>query len=120
MKLHQHRVLIVEDEIFIAMEVEAIVRDAGGEVVGPAMSTPQALLLIENHEITVAILDVQLGGQNSLPVARRLKNAGIPFVFHTGNEDNAISPHTWPGAPIVKKPATLEALVAAIVALKRE
>ena len=120
MKLRQHRVLIVEDNMFIAMEVEAIVLDAGGEVVGPAMSTAQAMRLMDNHKITTAVLDVQLGDHDSLPVARRLTGDGIPFLFHTGNMTNVTFANTWPSVPVVKKPATPEALVAAIVALKRE
>ena len=73
MRLHHHYVLIVEDEIFIAMDLEAIIRDAGAEVIGPALSAPQALRLIEMHEVTVAVLDVHLGDHDSLPVARRVE-----------------------------------------------
>jgi DNA-binding response OmpR family regulator len=74
MNLHSHRVLIVEDEIFIAAELEDTVRDAGAQVIGPAMSAPDALRLIENQHITAAILDVRLGDHDSLDVARRLED----------------------------------------------
>jgi DNA-binding response OmpR family regulator len=111
--LHSHRVLIVEDEIFIAAELEDIVRDAGAEVVGPAMSAPHAWRLIETQAITAAILDVRLGDDDSLSVVRRLERAEIPFVFHTGNGEYLSN--DWPKAPIVKKPATPQALIAALV-----
>jgi hypothetical protein len=74
-------VLIVEDEFLTAIELEAIVRNAGAEVIGPALSAPQALLLIDNHKITVAILDVWLNrdtlrvsyrGRARHPFSRRL------------------------------------------------
>ena len=116
MILRQHRVLIVEDEIFIAAELADIIRDAGAEVVGPAMSAPAALVFIENHQITVAILDVRLGDHDSLPVAQRLTDAGIPFLFHTANQDKVLA-RDWPLVSIVKKPATPEVLVAALAAL---
>jgi CheY-like chemotaxis protein len=83
-ELRDHSVLIVEDEFFTAIELEAIVRNAGAEVIGPALSAPEALLLIDNHKITVAILDVWLNQRNSLPVAQRLADLGIPFVFIPG------------------------------------
>ena len=120
MNFYSHRVLIVEDEIFIAAELEDIVRDAGAEVVGPAMTAPEALRLIETQEITAAILDVRLGDHDSLRVARRLKDAGIPFVFHTGNGDSEVSSNNWPQAPVVKKPATPQALLAALAAVTKK
>jgi len=119
MSFHHHRVLIVEDEIFIAAELEDIVRDAGAEVVGPAMSAPEALRLIDNYEITAAILDVRLGDHDSFPVARRLAAAAIPFVFHTGNGDAEALSNDWPQAAIVRKPATPQALLAALAAVKK-
>jgi len=114
--LSNHRVLIVEDEFIIATELADIVRDAGAEVVGPAVSAPEALQLIENHEITVAILDVRLGDHDSLPVAQRLADARIPFVFHTGNRDGDLS-KDWPVVPVVKKPALPEVLLKAVAAV---
>ena len=111
--------MIVEDEIVIAMDLVSIIRDAGGEVVGPAMSVPEALRLIESNVITAAIVDVDLGKEDSLPVARSLDAAGIPFVFHTGNGDK-LSPSPWPHAPIIKKPAAPEKLLAAVAAVAKK
>jgi DNA-binding NtrC family response regulator len=119
LNLNSHRVLIVEDEIFIAAELEDIVRDAGAEVVGPAMSAPDALRLIENHKITAGILDVRLCNHDSLGVARPLEGAEMPFVFHTGNGDNENLSTKWPQSTIVRKPATPEALIAALVAVTK-
>ena len=110
--------MIVEDEIVVAMDLVAIICDAGAEVVGPAMSVRSALRLIESHEITAAIVDVNLGKEDSLPVARRLAAAGIPFVFHTGNGAKLLS-NLWPQAPIIKKPAVPEKLIAAVAAVAK-
>lgn len=120
MSLHQHRVLIVEDEFIIAAALVDAVTDAGAEVVGPAISAHDAIQLIENHEITAAILDVRLGDHDSLPVAQRLETMGIPFVFHTGNHGKEMSSRNWPQAPIVRKPATPSVLIAALVAVARK
>ena len=114
--LNQHCILIVEDEIVVAMDLADIVRDAGAEVVGPAMSVAEALRLIETHNITGAILDVQLGNDNSLSVAKRLEAAKIPFVLHTGNRSDGWYTG-WPQAPILKKPSEPGRLVATLAAL---
>ena len=119
MVLNGHRILIVEDEIVVAMDLVSIIRDAGAEVVGPAMSVREALRLIESHEITAAIVDVNLGKEDSLPVALRLVDANIPFVFHTGN-GTKVSMEPWPQAPIVEKPAAPEKLIAAVAALAKK
>lgn len=119
MDLNGHQILIVEDEIVVAMDLVSIIRDAGAEVVGPAMSVREALRLIESHHITAAVVDVKLGKEDSLPVARRLDAARIPFVFHTGNGDT-LSPNPWPQAPIIKKPAAPEKLIAAVMAVAKK
>ena len=118
MVLNGHRILIVEDEIVVAMDLVSIIRDAGAEVVGPAMSVREALRLIESHEITAAVVDVNLGKEDSLPVARRLDAARIPFVCHTGN--NKLSLDRWPEAPIINKPAAPEKLIAAVAAVAKK
>jgi DNA-binding response OmpR family regulator len=117
LNLNNHCILIVEDEIFIAMQLAEIVRDAGAEAAGPAMSAHEALRLFDNNDITGAILDVRLSDGCSLPVAQRLEAAGIPFIFHTGNDDKISS--DWPQAPIVKKPAAPRILLAALSAAIR-
>lgn len=118
MNLDGHHILIVEDEIVIAMDLVSIFRDAGAEVIGPAMSAHEALRLIESHLITAAVVDLNLGKEDALPVARRLEAAGLPFVFHTGNV-NKLSPNPWPQAPIIQKPAAPAKLIAAVAAVAK-
>ena len=119
MDLYEQLVLIVEDEILIAMDLVNIIQDAGAAVIGPAKSVAEALRLIECNKITAAIVDVNLGQEVSLPVAMRLVDANIPFVFHTGN-GTKVSMEPWPQAPIVEKPAAPEKLIAAVAALAKK
>jgi CheY-like chemotaxis protein len=78
------RVLVVEDEAIVAMLVEDMLTELGHSVVGPAMRLDQALPLAREAEFDFAILDVNLGGQLSFPVADVLRARGIPFIFATG------------------------------------
>ena len=79
------RVLIVEDEWLLAELLEDTVRDLGFEVVGPAASVSQALQLLAEEAVSVALLDVTLGSEKSFPIARWLAERGIPFLFLTGH-----------------------------------
>jgi CheY-like chemotaxis protein len=79
------RVLIVEDEWLLAELLEATVRGLGLDVVGPASSVTSALELLNTETVTVAILDVSLGGEaRSFPLAQTLLQRKIPFLFITG------------------------------------
>lgn len=112
--LSDHRILVVEDEALIAFEIEEAIRDAGGVVVGPFATVGDAMRLVETEDISAAILDMQLGPNSSLPIAKRLAEKDVPFLFYTAYADKI---ERWIAAQIVKKPATPAALVAAVAAL---
>ena len=78
------RVLVVEDEMMVALYVEDIVTELGHEVVGPAMRLEEGLTLAREAAIDMAILDVNLHGARSFPIADALSARGIPFIFATG------------------------------------
>jgi CheY-like chemotaxis protein len=78
------RVLLVEDEMIVAWLLEDMLADLGCAVVGPATSVNQALAMIDAEAIDVAVLDVNLNGQMSYPIADALAARGMPFVFSTG------------------------------------
>ncbi|MEZ2132547.1 MULTISPECIES: response regulator [unclassified Sinorhizobium] len=78
------RVLIVEDEMLVAMLLEDMLTDLGHAVVGIATRVESALSLIITTAPDLAILDVNLAGEKSFPVAEALEKKGIPFVFATG------------------------------------
>lgn len=75
------QVLVVEDELLIAMDVEMLLDLNGHEVLGPASTIDAALRLMEDTRPDVALLDANLGGRSVVPLARRLRDMEIPFVM---------------------------------------
>jgi DNA-binding response OmpR family regulator len=78
------RVLVVEDEMMIAMMIEDMLADMGHEVVGVAPNLKAALVLAADEQFDLAILDINLAGERSFPVAHLLQKRGVPFMFATG------------------------------------
>lgn len=76
-------VLLVEDEMMIAWDIEQTLTAAGMRVLGPAASVDSALALIRRQRPDAAILDLNLRGELVTPVARRLRQMGVPFVLAT-------------------------------------
>lgn len=107
------RVLIVEDEMIIAMTVEDMIEEMGGIVAGTATTLAQALDCAQAGGFDVAILDVNLNGEPSLAVARRLAETGVPFLFTTGY-GNLGACEDFADAVVVKKPYRLEELAEAV------
>jgi CheY-like chemotaxis protein len=105
-----NRVLLVEDQAIIAMDVEYMLTDCGVASVDTAASVDEALVLMEAARPDAAVLDLNLGGHTSLPVAERLKMAGIPFVFATGYGDNSMVPAEFASIPVLSKPYDAEKL----------
>lgn len=107
------RVLVVEDEILVAMLIEDILADLGCEVVGPASRVAAAIDLARSAEIDVAFLDVNVAGEEVFPVAEALAARGIPFVFVSGYGDEALE-GSFVGRPTLKKPFPPDDLGAAL------
>jgi CheY-like chemotaxis protein len=78
------RVLIVEDEFLLAIELEALLKEKGCEVLGPALTVEGALAFVYGEESDFALLDVNLKGLRATPVAAALRERGVPFVLLTG------------------------------------
>lgn len=85
--------LVVEDEVLVAMLIEDMLTDLGFEVVGPAMRLQRALAMAEDEGLDFAVLDVNLANEQSFPVAHRLRERGIPFVFATGYGSMGVREH---------------------------
>jgi DNA-binding response OmpR family regulator len=79
------RILVVDDEPLISMLVEGWLKELGCEVVGPARSLQDGLDLVAHAELDGAILDVNLAGESSLPLANALRLKGVPVAFATGD-----------------------------------
>ena len=83
--MHQAaRILIVEDEFLIAMELEDTLLSAGYQVVGPAPSIREALRLLRAARPDAAVLDVNVAGQWVTPVAEMLRTMVVPFILASG------------------------------------
>jgi DNA-binding response OmpR family regulator len=107
------RVLVVEDEFMIALDISQQLAAAGFEVVGPAKSVAKALGLVAEPGCDVAILDLNLGGETSESVARKLRALGKPFIILSGYSTD--DPLQWlNGATVLRKPLPMCDLLAAI------
>ena len=109
------RVLLVEDEAIIAMTAEDMLDELGCITAATASSLPEALAAAERETFDVALLDINLNGAESLPVAARLREMGLPFVFTTGY-GAAGSGDEYRDVPLVTKPYQLADLEKAIEA----
>ncbi len=107
-------VLLVEDNMVIALDTSDILTEHGASYVHMTGNVEGALKIIADHDISFALLDVNLGDQNSLPVAEVLADRGIPFILATGYGDAQSITANFPPTEIVNKPFTAEALKNAI------
>lgn len=82
--LRGRSILVVEDEALVAMLLEDALLDAGCTVLGPATSVGQALALLRGARPAAAVLDLNLSGETSEPVADALVALGVPFIVVTG------------------------------------
>ena len=107
------RILIVEDEMLVAMNIEDMLLELGHEVAGLASRLTPALALAGEAEIDAAVLDVNLAGEQSFPVADLLDRRGVPFLFATGYGLGGIE-ERYRGRVVLQKPFRLADLGAAI------
>jgi DNA-binding response OmpR family regulator len=107
------RVLVVEDEVLIAMLLEAALEDAGCVVVGPYSNVTDAAAAAARETLRAALLDVNLGGEKVFPVAELLQDRGVPFLLLSGYGDRATPPEhaDW---PTHGKPFNTEELLGAL------
>ena len=99
------RVLVVEDDMLIAVAIEEVLHALDCQVVGPVASLEKALKLAQGETFDVAILDVTIRGGKIYPVAELLLARGIPFVFASGYGDWAL-PEALRDQPRLMKPFT--------------
>lgn len=106
------RVLVLDDEPLILLDLEFAVEDAGCKPL-TALDLVEALRIVENNAISAAILDVSLGrGQTCEQVARTLSAMGIPYVLHTGDLDRMDEAVRELGGTLVPKPTPAAVVVA--------
>ncbi len=114
--MSRHTVLVVEDEMMVAMMLQDMLEDAGYAVLH-AGSLSKALKLAEENEsaIDVAVLDVNLGGQRSYALADWLADRNIEFIFTTGHGRSEVR-DLYPNRQIVVKPYIDRDIIAALAA----
>jgi PAS domain S-box-containing protein len=109
------RVLIVEDAVLLALELETGLSEAGAEIVGPAYELEEALALLD-QPIDAAVLDANLNGQSVAPVAEMLLRRGVPFLFATGYGETGGAPGGFE-APVIRKPYDVTQVASAVAEL---
>lgn len=108
------RILVVEDEMTIALLLEDMLQDLGHQVAGMAMRLPQGLEMARGLDLDLGILDINLDGRRSFPVADVLAERGVPILFASGYGAPGLDA-PYEGRPILQKPFQAQDLKAAIL-----
>ena len=111
------RVLVVEDEFLVSMDIELMLRELGCEVVGPVADVETALRAAREQPLDLALLDINLGGQPVTAVADALAARAVPFALCTGYRHDQLSGR-YPGAPKLMKPFQIADLGSALRAAR--
>ena len=115
--LSGRRVLVVEDEMLVLIMIEDMLADLGCKSVVSAATIDKALTLINAQAFDIALLDMNLNGNDSHPVAEALCARGVPFVYSTGNTGQS-SRDGYSDRPVLKKPFKYDELAAILADLK--
>lgn len=110
------RILVVEDEFLVAMELESVLSAGGLEVLGPASTVVAALAIIAECRPDAAVLDVNLRGESVTPVAMSLRQLDVPFVLATAYRADDL-PGALRGAVNIGKPVDSKSVVSALKAM---
>jgi DNA-binding NtrC family response regulator len=111
-------VLVVEDEMLVLLELESIVSEAGANVES-CRTVRSALDRIDAVDVTAAVLDVRLGAESVSPVARRLAERRIPFLFYTGQPATDPVLIEWSDCKVLGKPVQPAAIVDTLAGIVR-
>jgi two-component sensor histidine kinase len=111
------RILLVEDEAIVAVDVADLLRHAGCKVIGPAMSLRAAMAFADETPFDAAVLDVNLAGEVVFPLAGILRARGIPFVFLSGYSRSYIWPSEFASVPRFDKPLNAAELLTGLTNL---
>ncbi len=118
MPLAGTRVLLVEDDGIVAMLLKSMLASLNCEIVGSAVRVPDALRKVDALSFDLALLDVNLAGTKSYPVADALQKLGIPFIFTTSYGRSALPPEMR-ALPVLSKPFDLPSLTTALIELQQ-
>lgn len=110
------RVLIVEDNPLLALNLDDALRERGVDVVGPALDLDSGIALVREDSLDGAVLDIDIGGHPVWPIARGLKEDGVPFMFVSGDCRKGL-PDDLAGAVCLQKPAETGAILTSVAAI---
>lgn len=111
-------VMVVEDELLLASVIVETLEDAGFAVRGPYPKLSAAMAALDGGEaVDIALLDVNLRGEEVFPLAAKLQERGTPFAFCTGYAQAMEFPAQFVGTPVVSKPFTAKELRGAVATL---
>lgn len=111
--LSGHRILVVEDDYYLATDAVRALQGAGAEVIGPCPNEKAALGELARRHPDAAVVDINLGLGPSFKLAGTLRERGIPFVFTTGY-DQEIIPEEFGDVERLEKPVQLRHMVGAV------
>ena len=111
------KILVVEDTFLIGVQLKKDVESLGHHVIGPAASVQKAHELIEREQVEAAVLDINLGHEDSYPIAGTLHGRNIPFIFITGYNELTITGSDFEGRTLLRKPILLSELEEALLAI---
>ena len=114
--LDKRRILVVEDEAMLAIDLQEALRDCGATVVGPAGTPDEALAFIEDGKVDCALLDIKLGDEDVSAVAATLERLAVPIIFVTAYSDARI-PRGLETRPLLRKPYEQRALLNLIASI---
>ncbi len=109
-ELAGRRLLLVEDELMVAMALEDALVDAGLVIVGPVARVGRAVELAREQSVDIALLDINLSGERVFPVAEVLAAKGVPFLFLTGYSKSSL-PAEYTSRPVLSKPCDMQVLL---------
>ncbi|MGC2410586.1 MAG: response regulator [Methyloceanibacter sp.] len=113
------RILVVEDEFLIALDIAGALEQGGLVVIGPLASISDALEALKQEAVDGALLDANLGGQPVGSIADALLARKVPFAFVSGYGRDQLPPQHR-GAPLVRKPFTGADLLAVVARFRTE
>ena len=113
------RVLIMEDEFIVALDLSGMTQDLGFQVEGPYATVAEGERALQDTRPDAAILDVQLADGEVFPLADRLMRLGVPIIFHSGHAEAAALLSRYPDARSASKPCTAEVIASYLVQATR-
>ncbi|MDX8481700.1 response regulator [Mesorhizobium sp. VK24D] len=113
------QILVVEDAFLVALDLSDMLTESGCRVIGPAASVKEALEQIDGIALDGAVLDVNLAGERSFPLAELLASQDVPFLFVSGYDSPTIFPDEFQQAPRLSKPVDPKELTEAVARFRR-